>query len=104
MTPNSNVKQVIKWLADLARTGDGILADKKVSWVEALQVVPQLMQLPTLLPVFPLAKTEWIGADAESKEDAIEYANEMFDFANEKVEVKVEAVFGAIIHIGTLLQ
>lgn len=41
MTPNSNVKEVIKWLADLARTGDGILADKKVTWVEALQVVPQ---------------------------------------------------------------
>ena len=93
-----------KLVADLARTGDGILADKKVTWVEALQVVPQLMQLPNLLPVFPLAKTEWIGADAESKADAIAYANEKFDFANENVEVKVEAAFGVVIHIGTLLQ
>jgi len=104
MTPNSNVKEVIKWLADLANTGDGILADKKVTWMEALQVVPQLMQLPALLPIFPLAKTEWIGADAESKADSIAFANEKFDFANEKAEVKVEAAFGAIIHIGTLLQ
>lgn len=104
MTPNSNVKEVIKWLADLSKAGDSILADGKVSFIEVLQLVSPLTALTALLPKFAFAKDEWIGADADSKADAIAYANEQFDFAKDKLEVKVEAAVGAIIHLGTLLQ
>lgn len=104
MTPNSNVKEVIKWLADLSKAGDSILADGKVSFIEVLQLVSPLTALTALLPKFAVAKDEWINGDSESKADSTLYAEAQFDFTNDKLETKVEAAFGAIIHIGTLLQ
>lgn len=104
MTNNANVKKIIDWLADLANKGDAILEDKKVSWTEALSLVPNLMSLPALIPVFPLAKDEWVNADNDSKADVTQYAESKFDFANDKVEKKVEASLGIIVHFGTLLE
>lgn len=104
MTPNSNLKSVINWLADIGKTGDAVLADGKVTFLEGLQLLPNVMQIGSLLPKFKPAKNEWIKADAESKEEVEGYIREQFEFANEKLEAKVEAALQAVIQLGTLFE
>lgn len=104
MTPTSNAKQVAAWAASLANTGDAILEDKKITLAEGFSLLPLLMQVATLLPVFPAAKDEWVNADNEAKAVIIDHAQGAIDFRNDKLEFKVEAAFGALAHLATLLQ
>lgn len=98
MTDNQNVKDVLDLIADGAKTTEDILADKKVTFIEAFQFAPILMRIPGVIPKFTLAKDELLNADDESRADIISYAQSNFDLASDKAEKVMEHLVGVLTH------
>jgi hypothetical protein len=85
-----NIKKLLQFGFDFSQSITSALADGKVSWIEAIGFVPELMQLQGVVKSWPLVKQEIADLDSDERADLCNFAVESFDIPNDQVEEFVE--------------
>jgi hypothetical protein len=97
MYGTKNLKRMLKLTADIMTEASDDLKDGKISWLEGLGFVDELMQLPGVIKTWPAIKQEIGELSADEKTDLYEYAVEIFDIPNDKAEEFVEKALAWVI-------
>lgn len=97
MYGTKNLKKMLKLVADLMTEVSDDLKDGKISWLEGLGFVDELMQLPGVVKSWDAIKLEIGELSPAEKTDLHEYAADIFDIPNDKAEAFIERALAWVI-------
>lgn len=93
------IKKVLMFGLLMVASMRDILKDKKVTFQEAIQLLPQVMQLPDLITQLPEVKAEWNDRDQAELEEINAFVKNNFDLDDDKLEAAIEGAFDVVISI-----
>lgn len=97
MYGTKNLKKMLKLVANIMTEAADDLKDGKISWVEGLGFVDELMQLPGIVKTWPAIKQEIGELSTAERTDLYDYAVEIFDIPNDRAEEFVEKTLAWVI-------
>lgn len=93
---NAAIEKVLLFGLGLFASLRLILADKKVTFQEAIGLLPQVMQLPELVSEFPAIQQQWKDRTPETLESLKAFVKLHFDLDDDKLEEAIEAAFTTV--------
>lgn len=93
---NTAIEQVLLFGLGLFASLKMALADKKITFQEAIGLLPQVMQLPDLVSKLPAVREEWKNRTTESLAALKEFVKIHFDIDDDQLELAIEAAIGTV--------
>lgn len=95
---------VIKAATDIADQVANIIADKKITWGEALSLVGQTGNFQLIVSQGPAAVRAYLSTGDQDREDALNYLAEQLELPSQIVDAKVDATIRYIGHLETHIR
>ena len=96
------LKDAVKFGVKLTEGVISKLDDKKLTFIEALGLVPDLVDLPGLIRDSEVLWSELNDIDAAERQELLQYVKDELDVDNDKVEVVVESALTVVSAIAGL--
>jgi len=99
-----NLKQVVKFGVTLGEDVATVLADKKISIVEALSLLPDLIGISGILENKDEIKAEFADLTPEEMQELNDYIAVEFDITDDSLEAKIEKAIAAALAVLDLVN
>lgn len=98
-----NLKKLLKAGLDFGKSAAKALADKKISFFEAVGLIPEVFQLVGIAKTWDEVQQEIDDLDDAEKQDIYDFVSNEFDIPNNKVESFIEHALMNVISLNALI-
>ena len=98
-----NLKKLLKAGLDFGKSAAKALGDKKVSFFEAVGLIPEVFALIGVGKTWSDVQAEINDLDDAEKAEINQYVQDEFDIPNQKVEIFIEHSLTQIISLNALI-
>ena len=96
------LKKAVKVAIDFGEALDKKLADGKLTFIEAFQLIPDLRELPWAISNASIIKDELLDLTDLEKAELVQYIKDELDLENDKVESIIENAISALLALSVL--
>lgn len=98
-----NIKKLLKAGLNFGLSASEAFEDKKISFFEAIGLVPEIFALIGVAKSWPEIQAELKELSEEEKVELSDFVNAEFDIPNDKVELFIEHALMQVLSLSTLI-